>query len=1435
MTDIFDDFDWDAFEKKDSFQMSEKQNEGIVDDIEHTVVFGTVISITQREVVVNIGYRTDGIIQKSEFIYNPELKVGDVVDVYIESKSNHLGQLILSHKKARAAKAWERVNEALDNNETVKAYVKCRTKGGTIVDVFGMEAFMPGSQTDIVRVDNLETFVGQTIGVKVVKINKEYRNVVVSRKSVVEENLAKKTTDKTLLKEIWQKHTEVQEQILRQRIAPVAIIPEATTIINEKLHDRVDTTDNTKEIQQQIADSLDIEYDECHFESGYVLAPISNWQKLDESVKARISTKANKEYVTFTYNPIVDGSVVDRRAQFTGVKQLLDKLEVEYDYDKNNRLQISIEELNRLKENEEFNGLQLALPDRASAIIPTYPSIIVYLEKLCPGLKLNNIETFKNNKREINTGVNIDKQVSVEGGYFTQEFLDQIKPTFELQMCKVEFTFIIHEDALNSYNWKVNKLGLPKLNGNTITFYKNVKRPKLQEDVERGIYDVVNVEDESDDASDITYMTYSEFFNTRDTTDFNFDFYLWYKLMKKLFGKDNCDYTEKYYYKYRENRDWATVEELDKFNNDLHISFKPSIEHSVSSKGTSIGIDFNWKEKSLPELLTELNRDYPFVDFGLFKNGHKCNFDVQYKKADMTEVMNQLHDFSDDLHLELKKKGTELVFSREFQKIEDMLTFKTLLIHKLQTFDQSRYLCTISEVPSDKVKLVYFNDITSRDEVRLDAARELKGADFTVGKLKIGKLIRTANYPELVLDISGDFYEVTKQLFEETDVTEMTPDLSGDLEKLARLKESLNRIVEGRDVENSSLGTFIFDASQAAGIKDYEENIKLELQEVDKHLLNNRIANNEPQKVAIAKAILAPDLSLIQGPPGSGKSTAIAELIWQHVRENQNTRILLTSETNLAVDNAIDRIVNPYQNLVKPIRIGDESRLETEGLQFSYSAMYRWAKGENITAKKKSFDIDDDDDDDDVATTVEDSVYEAPEKLILLNWMENIGRRMDRDSMPEEAQNLWEDLLENPTDNLKGLFFDNYIANCNVVGATCSSIGQKNIIFTENIATQSNKNKFVPTAFYKTYRSVFSQRDNEHNPKIRFDVVIQDESSKATPAELSLPLIYGKKNIIIGDHRQLPPMISRESFTNSFDYLIKREKDNSELQRIKELKSFVVKNFNALEISHFERLYNQIDEKLKGVFNYQFRMHPAINEVIKQFYKDEGGLECGLVLPKDLGINDPDYINNGASRFHGITAGPIDPDVHVLWIDSSSPEMLDGTSRVNYGEVEIIRKLLRELNGSDSFHEYNNRWSSVEDKQIGLISFYGKQLRLLKEMVREFNPNEIPIRVSTVDRFQGMERNIIVVSMVRSHCIQTEKGQKPNYTKYGEDGYPEQEDLGFAQSPNRLNVALSRAKRLLVIVGDSQLFRTKEIYDNVYNTVFNHENGKILTAEEYGL
>lgn len=1054
------------------------------------------------------------------------------------------------------------------------------------------------------------------------------------------------------------------------------------------------------------------------------------------------------------------------------------------------------------------------------------------MERICPNHNFKNIETFKDCKKT-KSGVIINKQLVVEGGYFKNDVLVELEEIFGLRMCKVEFDFTIDKDALHKYDWTKNILGLPKEKNGTITFRKKIKEKKTV-DI---IYDEDLVSEGEIIEESINEKNEIKYFNSQSTDDFHFEYTLDHQIIDKIFGRDNYVVTERYFYEYKENRKWATTEELDRFNDQIHTELRNK-DIGIERTGSSIGIDFNWRETSLPELLTQLSREFGFINFGLYKRGHKCNFDIKYKKAELTGIMEELHDAFEDLNIELVKKGTELSFFKEFNNIEDLTAFKPLLSHKLKSFDSSRYSCIISDVPSSCVKLLYHYDKQSRDEERIETVNELKSADFLVGDLLIGKLIRISAYPEIVLDISGDNYEITKQLFEDANVEYITPDLSGDLEKLARLKESLNRIVQGRDVENVSLGDFIFDASKAGGIKDFEESIRLEEQEISKHILNGKIDKNQPQKTAIAKALLAPDLALIQGPPGTGKSTAIAELIWQHTREYPDKRILLTSETNLAVDNAIDRVVNPYHNLIKPIRIGDESRLETEGLQFSYSAMYRWAKGEDWNAKKKNASINDDDDDEenDVYTDM-DSIYEAPEKLILLNWMENVSRRLDSEKMPSEAQELWKDLLENPTSELKNLFFDNYIKNCNVIGATCSSIGQKNIIMSESIENTGKRNRFVPTKFYRIYRQIFADKEGVYNPKIYFDMVIQDESSKATPAELSLPLIYGKKNVIIGDHRQLPPMLSRESFINSFDYLIKREKNDDEREKMKELKSYVLTNFKSLEISHFERLFTQIDVNLKGMFNYQFRMHPAINDVIKQFYKDEGGLECGLTTPIDLGVDDPDYINNGASRYHGITAGPINPETHVLWIDSSSPEMLDGTSRVNYGEVAIIKKLLTDFNESESFHNYVDSWDSAEDKQIGLISFYGKQLRLLKDMTREFDSSQIPVRVSTVDRFQGMERNIIIVSMVRSHCIQNEKNQKPNFGRYPEDGYPKQEDLGFAQSPNRLNVALSRAKRLLIIVGDSKLFRTKDIYENVYQTIAdpNNKYGKIITASEYGL
>ena len=188
------DFNWDEFENGSSSNVSKQDLEKAYDETlnkiqEHEVVEGTVISIDKKEVVVNIGYKSDGIIPASEFRYNPDLKVGDKVEVYVEDQEDKKGQLVLSHKKARLSKSWELINKAMENNEVIQGYIKCRTKGGMIVDVFGIEAFLPGSQIDVHPIRDYDMFVGKTMEFKVVKINQEFRNVVVSHKALIEAEL----------------------------------------------------------------------------------------------------------------------------------------------------------------------------------------------------------------------------------------------------------------------------------------------------------------------------------------------------------------------------------------------------------------------------------------------------------------------------------------------------------------------------------------------------------------------------------------------------------------------------------------------------------------------------------------------------------------------------------------------------------------------------------------------------------------------------------------------------------------------------------------------------------------------------------------------------------------------------------------------------------------------------------------------------------------------------------------------------------------------------------------------------------------------------------------------------------------------------------------------------------------------------------------------
>lgn len=1015
-----------------------------------------------------------------------------------------------------------------------------------------------------------------------------------------------------LLKEIWQKHTAVQEQVLLQRSAPIPIDVNSAQISGDKLIISVDENNRADKVLAQIADVFGLTEKDLELSQGYFYVDSETSTSIDRETKHNLSETAELNHIRFRPNPIVDGTIIN----------------------------------------------------------------------ISPIASLNKYS--KDNPWEMGDG----HKVIICNKYLNKLGLSLWEKQLGLKLHRWSIKFYIKDSSLIN---NTNLSSLPQLNteDGSITF-----SPKEKDNIE-------------------------------------FEFTRLKMLMNSKFGKDNFSYETRFEYLY-----------------DVGILTK-AIEDQIRSSFPSIQFESNYREKTL----------YFYQEY------------IDHSKRNqitrsLNDELNQL--FSSEISYEL------------------------------------------FPVPSEKEKYYLKVDTDSLKESLCDTVKDLRGCDFSLGKtIGIGKLIRV-NYPQLTFDISSvDIGEII-QLIESQIFKEITPDLTGDLEKIARLKKSFEAISLGKGLYNPNLSDFIFDASKAKSIDDIDYYINSQsdfYNDINNNLLNTKV--NESQKQAIIKTLLAEDLAIIQGPPGTGKSTAIAEIIWQHIRKNPKERILLTSETNLAVDNAIARIVNTTHNLVKPIRIGGEEKLEMEGKQFNMDTLKAWVENGTLSYSDEEDDINE---------------AEIKQNIILENWLANIARRIDKSLMDEDVYLLWNNILQDPPKEIRQKVFNEYIHNCNIVGATCSSIGEKNT-------------KNYPTSFFRTYCELFGKVENKTNRegnsystyfgKIKFDTVIQDESSKATPAELSLPLIYGKKNIIIGDHRQLPPLLDKEEFISSFKFLLNNVDDNKKIQEIKKLQKFVQQHFREMEVSHFQRLFESIDESLKGVFNQQYRMHPAINEVIKQFYVEDGGLDCGL----DLSVIESPDVSNPQSRFHGLDIeGLISPETHVIWIDTKTPEMLVGTSRVNYGEVDTIHRFLTKLRQSESYRKYQNLWSNDEDKQIGMISFYGKQLKLLKGLRSDFR--DIPIRISTVDRFQGMERNIIIVSMVRSNIIAADKNQQPDYEQYPDLGFALQRDLGFAQSPNRLNVALSRAKRLLVIVGNSGLFRQNKIYDNVYNCIKNSPNGKIIKAEE---
>jgi len=366
-----------------------------------------------------------------------------------------------------------------------------------------------------------------------------------------------------------------------------------------------------------------------------------------------------------------------------------------------------------------------------------------------------------------------------------------------------------------------------------------------------------------------------------------------------------------------------------------------------------------------------------------------------------------------------------------------------------------------------------------------------------------------------------------------------------------------------------------------------------------------------------------------------------------------------------------------------------------------------------------------------LAKTME-TIKETKEEIVKL--------QLEKDQLPitQEVQNEWYSLLKEANDHDLDEIRKLYVRHANVIGTTCVASARKE--FMENYPV--------------------------------FDVVIIDEVSKATPPELLLPMLKGKKIILVGDHHQLPPLVGEDTLDETLQAILEESENLEEKDELKKL----------LKESLFERLFKNLPKTSKTMLAIQYRMHESIMETITPFYEEENyRLQCGLV-------------NSDSVRDHQLESRYVNRKDHLLWIDMPNEKsyfeerIKDGKSRFNQAELDVIRDVLIDLNEATAIAKKEGRMKPDERKSIGVISFYGEQVKRIDRLIgQQVNLTHLTFRTGTVDKFQGMEMDVILLSMVRN-----------NQDKSG--------DIGFANDYRRLNVALSRARELLFLVGSSDMF-----------------------------
>ena len=581
---------------------------------------------------------------------------------------------------------------------------------------------------------------------------------------------------------------------------------------------------------------------------------------------------------------------------------------------------------------------------------------------------------------------------------------------------------------------------------------------------------------------------------------------------------------------------------------------------------------------------------------------------------------------------------------------------------------------------------------------------------------------------KIVIDPDEDFLQDIKdnpKVLPETGF--LLSSISGDIAPLRNQMKALERFSGGK-FYCPKLSSFLFDGKKAQLPHETLPDLSNTLQTL-----------NERQMLAVKEALISPDIFLLQGPPGTGKTTVIAELAYQ-VTLNGGT-ILISSQTNLAVDNALDRLANvPH---LRPLRIGATQRITAQGMQFlPENVTMRWLKAITEHCRKEQ----------------QKHNQNTPEEKF---WF--------------DLQTNWVNKLNAPTEEDIEQFSNIYQRQANVLGMTCNETG---------------KIQFWSSAFFKP-----------------FDLVVIDEVSKATLPELLMPMLLGKKIVLVGDHRQLPPLFREVTFQEAIE-----EGELTDEEGFKKFEKIV-------SSSLFVSLFESVSQKLRETLTIQYRMHPEIMDAVNNFYADSL-LSCGLPNPDE-------------QRKHLLSIGGTNHQRHLIWIDSSfkngsTPyyERQAGTSKINFLEIDLVIEVLKELDEELIEQGYGE---SGRKKEVGVISFYGAQLLEIRSKIRTLQQmgyfESMQIRTNTVDRFQGMEKPIIILSMVRA--------------KTGLVG-------DFVKKFQRINVAMSRAQELLVVIGSETTFsrfsievkgKTGSLEERpVYKSIIDQikKRNAFITAEVFG-